>query len=158
MMPHDLFENVKVLAMGCAVSATAGGAGDNTELVGEILDRQGYESCMIAVPYKAALGTAESLSLALTVEESLDGVTFDAAAVLLASTAVATQAAAGTCQDVYFLKVNLSGVGAPRKRYLRFNLTPNLSRANTDTAILSALVILGGAQNKATPAWALATA
>lgn len=151
-------EALKILAMGCAVSATAGGSGDNSELTGEVIDRLGFHGCVVAVPFRAALATGESLALTVKVAESDDGSTFGSDETIASAVNVATAAAGGTIHDCYKLQVNLSGVGTPRKRYLRFKVTPNLSASGTDTAVISAAVILGGAESAPVAAWAVATA
>lgn len=149
---------LKIVAMGCAVSATAAGSGDNTELTGEVIDRLGFNGCVLAVPFRAALATGESLALTIKVAESDDGSTFGTDETIASAVNVATAASGGTIHDCYKLAVNLSGVGAPRKRYLRFKVTPNLSASGTDVAVISAAVILGGADQRPVAAWAAATA
>lgn len=151
-------EALKILAMGCAVSATAAGSGDNTELTGEVIDRLGFSGCVVAIPFKAVLGAGESLALTLKVAESDDGSTFGSDETIASAVSVASSAGGGTIADCYKLAVNLSGVGAPRKRYLRFKLTPNLSASSTDTCVISSAVILGGPDKAPVSAWAIATA
>mgnify|MGYP001582821430 CR=1 FL=1 len=158
MRATALIAEIKTVAMGCATTLTAAGSGDNTELTGEVIDRLGFESCVVAVPFKAVLATAESLALTIKVAESEDGSTFGSDETIASAVTVVTQASGGTTHDTYFLNVNLSGVGAPRKRYLKFKLTPNLSASATDTAVVAGLVILGGAVVKPQAAFAAATA
>ncbi len=160
MKAHELNENVKVIASGCVASLTAGGGGDNSELTGEVIDRLGYESCVLAIPFKAVLATGESLAFTVKVAESDDGSSFGADETIASAVTAVTQAAGGTCYDTYKLKVKLGAdnATAPRKRYLKFKVTPNLSASGTDTAIIAAVVLLGGAQTKPVAAWAAVTA
>ncbi|MCK5713345.1 MAG: hypothetical protein KAI25_11555, partial [Hyphomicrobiaceae bacterium] len=63
--------------------------------------------------------------------------------VLQASAALLTATGAGSYTDV--LKLDLNELGN-RKRYVRLGVTPDLSRAATDTAVVVPTVLLGGAE------------
>lgn len=130
-----------IAAVACGLAtATAGGTGDNTEITGATIDRLGYASCQVVAAAKTTLGASETLKFALTLQESEDGSTWDTAKVVYATTTVKTGAVTnGLCQKTS--DIDLSG----RKRYIRFNLTPNLSASGTDTAVVSCTVTLGGA-------------
>lgn len=121
----------------------AAGAGDNTLIVGSVIDTQGFESGVLLVPARAALDASETLSIAVQIEESADGSTFEAPEVLQASAALITAVGAGNYTDV--LKLDLNELGN-RKRYVRLGVTPDLSRAATDTAVVVPTVLLGGAE------------
>lgn len=126
-------------------AATAGGSGDNTEVVGVIIDRAAIgwpQSCLVVIPFTATLAAAATLSIAWDIDSG-DASNLAGADVLEAATAtvVATgPGGGGTVTGELTAKVNLAGAG----RYLRLNFTPDLSAANTDTAALSSVIVFGG--------------
>lgn len=122
------------------VSITAGGAGDNAALTGDTIDRLGYGSASFVIAYKTTLAASETLSFAAAYQVSTDGSNWDSAVTLQSLTAAKTGAVTNEHGVVKF-DVNLEGL----KRYIRFNFTPDLSRANTDTAVVYGAAILGGA-------------
>lgn len=131
---------VTVVAPALIVAA---GAGDNTLIVGAGIDTQGFESGILIVAARAALDAAETLSLAVQIEESADNSSWDAPEVLQASAALIT--AVGAANYAGVLKLNLDELGN-RKRYVRLGVTPDLSRGATDTAVVIPSVLLGGAE------------
>jgi hypothetical protein len=131
---------IKALACGLA-SVTAGGSGDNTAVTGATHDRLGYDSVQVAVTAKTTLDTTETLSVALALQESDDGQNWDTAEVIYATTVLKT---GGSANDKIAKCSNINLAG--RKRYIRFNFTPDLSRANTDTAVVAAVATFGGGQ------------
>jgi hypothetical protein len=123
--------------------ATAGGAGDATELDGRYIDRSGYLSAKLTVAFKAVLGDGETLSIAANLQDDADGAgvgtDFGGA---FASAVVATgPGGGGTVEGQVELDFDLSGA----RQYVRAQFTPDLSAANTDTAIIAAVLVLGGA-------------
>lgn len=126
-------------------AATAGGSGDNTEVVGVIIDRAAIgwpQSCLVVIPFTATLAAADTLSIAWDIDSG-DASNLAGADVLEAATATVVAAGpsgGGTVTGELTAKVNLAGAG----RYLRLNFTPDLSRANTDTAALSSVIVFGG--------------
>lgn len=125
-------------------TATAGGAGDNSAVTGESIDRQGFGSGTLAVAYKAVLSQAATLSLTVTRQDSDDGTTWNDAETLHAAAVVATGETGGSTEQSV-LKVKDSY--EVKARYVRYVITPNLSAANTDTASVSAVLVLGGPYN-----------
>lgn len=137
---------ISVLRASANVAATAGGAGDNTEVVGAILDRgeNGFpQSCVLAVPFSATLGDGETLSIGCTIESGNESDLSDASDLhVVASAVVATgPGGGGTVTGTLEVMAPIMGAG----RYLRAKFTPDLSRADTDTAALSSVVVFGGA-------------
>jgi hypothetical protein len=123
---------------------TAGGTGDNTKMTGQTIDRLGYDSAALCVGTYADLGADETCAIAAEIQESSNGSSWDSAEALYASTTAST-GDAGTGSEEWAQKrtaINLRG----RKRYVRVNVTLNLSRANTDTANFMAQMVLGGAE------------
>jgi hypothetical protein len=148
MKAHELFDSVAAHPCGAA-RATAGGAGDNTAVTGQTIDTDGFDGdCMLVISGKAALADTESLSIACELQESADGSSWDTAEAIETSTVVVTSAGGTTEHIARQYQVDLQGGGQARKRYIRFNFTPNLSASGTDTADLSACAILSGNKNK----------
>lgn len=124
-------------------AATAGGSGDNTQVVGVILDRAALgfpQSCVVAIPFTAALAAAATLSIAWDIDSG-NASNLSDAEVLTSAAAQVVATGAGTVTGTFEANISLAGAG----RYVRLNFTPNLSAANTDTAALSAVIVFGGA-------------
>lgn len=127
-------------------SATAGGAGNNTSVVGLTIDRQAFVSLPlcgeIEIAFETVLGQGNTLSItALQVEDSADGVSWATYQTLTAPGVVATgPTGGGTVRGQVSAGINLSSA----RRYVRVDHTPVLSAANTDTAKTVAVLVLGG--------------
>jgi hypothetical protein len=131
-------------------SLTAAGAGDNTQVVGVIIDRTllNYPlSAILALAWKAVLGASATLTLKTVLIEHGDASNLSDAASLatFADVVVATDSGSGStlrgCQEY---KADLAGA----KRYVRFKFTPDLSAANTDTATVAAVAVFGGSDTE----------
>ena len=124
-----------------AVIITAAGAGDNTAVTGNSIDRQGYMSAKYVLSYVASLADGKKLSIAAEYQESSDNSTWDTAVALQASTLADTGGAGGS-KEAGMLEFDLNLKG--KKRYIRFNFTPDLDAGATDTAALIGVALLGG--------------
>lgn len=119
---------------------------DNVKVTGESIDRQGYDSCVFALTGSAVLTEAKLANIAVEYQDSADNSTWNTAVALQASTLAATGGTGGTTEDLLVeLALNLR----PRQRYIRFNVTLDLTATGTDTAMWTAACILGG--KEATP-------
>lgn len=136
---NNIGAEIKGVACGLA-QLTAAGTGDNTEVDGVDINRTGFDSCQVIVAWKTTLTAAKTLSIAVELQESDDGTTWDTAEALQAATVVATGAVTDEVGETLF---NVSFAG--RKKFIRFNFTPDLSHSGTDTAVVSCAAILGGA-------------
>lgn len=122
---------------------TAGGSLDNVKVTGQSIDTQGYSSIALVTHYLVALTQDKTLSLAHELQESADNSTWDTAEVIEAATVYATGGTGGSNErGVVEFAVNQ----ALRKRYIRFNVTADLSHTSTDTCSFASVAILGGAQ------------
>lgn len=144
-MSHPSMQNIGAFIKGiaCALfTATAAGTGDNTKVNGVTIDRLGFGSCQLAATYKTTLGSAETLTLAVEIQESDlgDGSDWTTADVIYAATTVETGVQTAKVGEK-LTDIDLS----ERKRYVRFNITPNLSAAGTDTVVGGLVCTLGGA-------------
>lgn len=127
----------------------AAGAGDNTAITGNTINRDSYgmpASGLLVVTSYVNLAEDETLSLAVSVQESADGSSWDTAEVIDAATVVKT-ATGGAFTDGFAVsyKVKLSD----RKQYIRFNCTPNYSASGTDTGVTQGVLVMGGAWDSA---------
>lgn len=137
---------LSVLRAAANTAATAGGSGDDTLVTGVILDRAGIgypQSAVLAIPFSAVLGEGETLEIGYTVQTGNADNLSDAATLASGDKAVVATgpSGGGTVTGTFRVDLPLGGAG----RYVRANFTPDLSRANTDTAALSAVLIFGGA-------------
>ena len=141
--PHisDIQAYIKEVTCGFSGTITANnsGSGDNVAITGASIDRLGYGSAVFCIAYKTTLAASETLAFAVEYQESADGSNWDTATAIQASTVAATGALTGGLGRVTF-PLNLEG----KKRYIRFNFTPNLSASGTDTANVAGVAILGG--------------
>ena len=125
-------------------SLTAAGTGDNTEVVGAIIDRAttGFrQSLLAAIAWTATLAQAKTLSIAWHLEHGNAANLSDAAdLVSVASAVVATGPTGGaTLTGVLGNDIWVGGAG----RYIRLKYTPDLSATSVDTAKCAALFVLG---------------
>lgn len=120
---------------------TAGGTGDNVAVTGQTINREKLPlSGKLCIPFLAALTDTESISFTVAIQESADGSSWDSAETLQSATVAATSSGGSNEHGVVTLDVDLSG----RKQYVRFNITPDLSASDTDTALFAAVFVLGG--------------
>jgi len=127
----DLFNNINLLR----VLSPSTGVADNTAQVGQIIDRQGYNS----LTYAIVTGTLADVdaTFAVTIDESdasnMSGSNAVAAADLIGTTALASFVFS---DDDKCFKLGYKG----NKRYTRITITPS---ANASAAPLACIAILG---------------
>ncbi|MDE2342925.1 MAG: hypothetical protein KGL63_05955 [Betaproteobacteria bacterium] len=170
MNPLIIGKNLSGLLIAAAAAAktsvTAGGAGNNIAVVGLTIDRETLQPYGAAAPidnatpigavflvnYEAALTATDTLSLnGVKVEHSADGATWETYSQQAtadtnniawpAAGVVDTGGAGGTTQrGCVAYGTNLQGA----MRYVRFDFTPVLSAAVTDTATIMVSAVLSG--------------
>lgn len=143
MISRDIGAQITGRAAGAA-DVTAAGSGDNTEVSGPYIDRRGFLSAKLVIHYKAVLQQDETISIAANLQDadSTGGSGLGDFGNAVANAVQATGGAGGSTEEgVVELDVDLSGA----KQYVRAQFTPDLSASGTDTAIVSAVLILGGA-------------
>lgn len=126
----------------------AAGAGDNTQIVGNSINRNSYgmpQSMLVVVSSYLNLADTETFSLAVEIQESADGSSWDTAEAIDAATVVKTASGAFTDGQTNTYKVYLGD----RKQYFRVNVTPNFGASGTDTGTVHCSGILGGAHRAA---------
>jgi hypothetical protein len=131
---------------------TAGAGNDNVEVNGPAIDllalanqgKRKFHSCKVMIAWSAALGAAETLTIAANLQTATDS-GFSAGLADLtpafASAIVQSGGAGGTFNGVTEFSVGLEQA----KQYVRLQSTANLSRANTDTVAIAAIIVMGGA-------------
>lgn len=134
-----------IAGRGCqAVSLTAGAGGDDAEVDGQWIDRQGFMSATLFILFDATLGDGDDLEIAANLQDADDDQGTGAADFgdPLANAVVASGGVGGSTEiGVARLDIDLSGA----KQFVRAQFTPDLTAANTDTAIVGAILVLGGA-------------
>lgn len=126
------------------IDGTAGGAGDNTEVDGAWIDRQGFESVVAYVVITATLGAGETCTVIGNLQASATAAGASPVDIGTAPAAlVLTSVGGGTEVGVLEIPGNL--VQSDVARYIRAQFTPDLSAANTDTFEASMVYVLGGA-------------
>lgn len=141
---RNIGDVIKVLRVGANIAATAGGSGDAAEVTGAIFDRLAIgtpSSGVLAVSYSATLAEGETLSLTYSVEEGAESDLSDAETLKSGTVVLATGDTGGSTEaGVAEVDVKLAAGG----RYVRVDLTPDLSAGSTDTAELAAVMVCGG--------------
>lgn len=128
---------------------TAGGGSDNLQTAGIAVDRTGFESGALLIPYTATLAQAATLSFAVDRQESSDGgTTWGTATVLQAATVAATgPTGGGTVRGVVKIRDNFETA----ELTVRYRITADLSAGATDVASYGAVAVLGGARSLPVP-------
>jgi hypothetical protein len=133
-------------AFGGASRAVAAGAGDATEVVGEIIDLEAIgnpESAVLLIPYSATLTEAKTLTLGCDIDHGADSALGDAAQFNAGVTAaVVATGGTGGSTEVGVMEVNVNLTGA--KRYVRAQYTPDLSHTSADIFTAGCVWVFGG--------------
>lgn len=123
---------------------TAGGALDNVKVTGQAVDRKSGSaisySAFIQTAYLAALSDTKSLTLAHEYQDSADNSTWNTAVVIEAATTKATSDGGTNERGVDVHKLSLLALD----RYVRVNVTPDLTATGTDTCLFFTVITLGG--------------
>jgi len=147
---HDIGAFIATKAgAGVGDLITAGGGGDNTEINTEWIDRQGFLSCSVFCCGKATITTAKKLTVAGNLQDASanDGTGSADYGDAVAATDIvdsAGDALENVTDEGFAQKIadfDLSGAD----QFLRWQGTPDLTNTATDTADISFIIILGGA-------------
>ncbi len=146
---HNIGALVATPDAGVAFNSVAAGLNDNTEKVGVIIDREAHGlplSMSLVAILKAVLGAGNTLSLGYRIEHGNDPALADTTNLVTlpcAGNVVLTGPVGGaTLSTTVKADVDLGGA----HRYIRVNVTTDLSAANTDTAVAAAAVVFGGGE------------
>lgn len=144
---HDLAAEIPVVRGAIAnTAATAAGSGDSTSVTGASVDLTSlgarFNTAALVIGSQATLASGESLAVKTQIQySSNDSDWSNLTSVATLYTHTASGGAATAVQRGGIQTVDLSKVG----RYLRAVVTPDLSRAGTDTATICAVWAFGGA-------------
>lgn len=127
-------------------TSTAGGTGDATTITGLTIDRAGFGNGSLplnadmAVDYEATLQSGATLSLGYAVQDSADGITWADYQTATYTTASTGASGGSTNKGTFPISVYLGSA----RRYVRFNYSPDLSSAGTDTSYSDAQAVFAG--------------
>lgn len=129
-------------------TATAGGAGDATEVDGAWVDRKpatlgAYHTAKLVISYTTTLAAAATLTFAANIQDATDDSGTGAAdfgSALTATTVATGPSGGGTVKGTIEMDFDISNA----REFLRSQITPNLSAANTDTCSWQAAWVFGG--------------
>lgn len=148
MLVGNVTEQLYVKPVTTNNDATAGGTGDATKVTGDKIIKTGYNSCLLTILGSATIGDTESIAYAVEIQDSADGSSWNTAVVLKTETTVFTSDGGDTATSFTVpLGVDISQYN----KYIRFNITPNLSASGTDTCNWNAVAILGNGQDGIAP-------
>lgn len=138
-------------AFGDHAAATAGSTGDATESNGVYVDREDADSglamsCKLIIAYEAVLAEGETLSIGANIQDANDDQADGLADYgdAYASAVVATGGSGGSTERGT-VEMDFDLISA--KQFLRSQVTPDLSAADTDTAQIVVTWVFFGAQN-----------
>lgn len=143
---HNIGAFLKSPYTSAPTALTAAGAGDNTEIVGAIIDRNTLKyplSVHIAIQCRAVLAASKKLTIkTVKLEHGDDSGLSDAANLATpADVDVLVDSGSGsTLTGSFEADVDLAGC----KRYVRLKYTPDLNASGTDTATVAGQLIFGG--------------
>lgn len=143
---RDLASQIKVVGL-TAQSGVAAGAGDNTEVTSDAIDRVPtglpmFLSAVFVAAYLTTVQAANTLKITLKISESDDGSSWGADETLLNAVTMETGLVTAK-KSAYELGIDLS----KRKRYVRFKVTLDLSAGAADTFVYASSLVLGGSDD-----------
>ena len=142
--PHDIGAS---LAVGGELNyaLVAGAATDNDEQETAVVDRLGFNSGSVFIPWAATCTDKKKLTVTVKRYQSADGTNFDAAETIQAATDVFTAAdPALAATGIIRVDEDWSSL----KRYVKYGVTADLSASQTDTASYAVVVVKGGATER----------
>lgn len=123
--------------------ATAGGAGNNTQVSAAFVGRLNYFSAKVIIPWTAVLSASQTLRFSADFRESAVSAGTSPLVIPVAPANVTAATGAGTFTGVTEYDLDLAGVNA----FFQARITPILSAAATDTVNFSIAYILSGSLN-----------
>lgn len=152
MVPTDIGAFLMAAVALIPATITAGAGNDGVEVDGPTIDRNGFnhlaQGGKLIIAWDTTLAAAATLSLAANMQDSPNNSTWtdvldNYAGGALANAVVATgPGGGGTLRGVSVIDFALDQLD----RYLRAQVTANLSAANTDTVRIAAVLVMGGGE------------
>lgn len=149
MLPNDIASLITPLPAIAPISATAGGAGDATEVDGITIDLDAgtrgrrFNAVVFVLLASATLTQDATLTLTANLQDAEDdgaGNPTDWQDITTPAVVLTLTGAAGGSTEDRAAKVGFDLRHC--RRYIRLQATPDLSAANTDTAAINAAAIL----------------
>ncbi len=150
---HNIAALVDLRRLTDHSTATAGGTGAGTQVVGLTVDRMGMgtgslaQSALMGVIYETTLAAGDTLSLAYEIDSSPDGSTWTNIQSATAAVVATGPTGGGTIKSEFNVAADLTGAA----RYVRFSYTPTFSAPNTDTFYGDGVGAFGGFARLAAP-------
>jgi hypothetical protein len=146
---HNIGAYIAAVDTGVAFNSVAAGANDNAEKAGVIIDRTLHGNALSAsliIQYVATLTDAKKLNVGYRIEHGDDAALADTADLIkvlpAAGTVLNAPAGGGAASGVTKVDLDLGGA----KRYLRVNVTADLSAVGADVAVAAEVLAMGGEQ------------
>jgi hypothetical protein len=142
---HNIGAFIAAVNTGVAYNSVAAGSNDNTEKAGAIIDRAAHKtplSMSLLIQYLAVLAATKTIKVGYRIEHGNDSALADTADFASLTPAVAATGGAGGSTESGVVKFDIDLGGA--KRYLRINVTTDLSATSADTANAAAVAVFGG--------------
>jgi hypothetical protein len=141
--PNHTFDTVKIELSNIPHALTAGGAGDNTLIDGEIIDRLGFDEAIIAMAITAtlALSYANAMTISVVVNTS-DSSTFATSSSYATCVTVSIGTAVSLADFVDTISWQIPLQGADR--YIKVNTLADAA-GGTITAVIGSVCVLSNA-------------
>lgn len=144
---RDLAAEIHAVFSAASASATAAGAGDNTPVVGAVIDLNSlptrFESLVYVLTATAALTEDKTLTVTAKVETSDNSNMSDDMDVIPLDTVIVLTGGDSGTTEYGTAKLGISTEYL--RRYVRLTFTPDLSASGTDTANVQSVAIFSGA-------------
>lgn len=149
-LQHDIGSQLKAALALVPAVITAGAGNDGVEVNGPSINLLGFgntrfKSGKLLIAGRAALAENETLTLAANLQDDtvtgFSGTPADYGPALASGVVATGPSGGGTVDFVAAIDVDLAGA----RQFVRAQVTANLSRANTDTVAISAVLVVGGA-------------
>ena len=139
----DIGAYVMVKGLGNVVAVTAGTTYDAAVQTSTVFDHTGYQSAVVGINYTATLTSSKTFNMGLVTVYS--GLTSTDVTTVLATGLVSRTMTAAVTGESNALCFDVDLAGA--KQFVKFECTPDLTAAGTDTAVFGLFAVLGGASN-----------
>lgn len=136
-MPRELGSSVTSVLALAPNTVTAGGGSDNIAQNGPAISRLGYYAAVLACPIRSVLAAGANVVVNAKIQSRSGGGSWSD--LIAASPVTLSSVGGGTVDGILELNAPLDAAGDE----IRAVVTPNLSAANTDTATLGAVLVLG---------------
>ena len=144
---RDIGSLIKTKHAFINTTVTAAGSGAATEIDGDGIDRQALGSMMesvdVVIHGNVTMASGETLSIALNLQDSATDGSYSDFGTAVASVVVKTATGGALTAAGFEFESSFDIRGA--ERWMRVQVTPDLGRAGTDTALIEGVIVFGGA-------------